>query len=357
MDRTNADIMIEADQLTKVYGTYKAVDQVSFACHKGEIVGFLGPNGAGKTTTMRMLTGYMPPTAGAAYIAGYNTLTHSMDARRNLGYLPETVPLYLEMTVENYLAFVGRVRRLKNLWDRVDDVLEAVDVLDRAESYVGALSKGMRQRVGLAQALLHDPDVLILDEPTIGLDPRQVVELRQLIKELGQRHTILLSTHILSEVEQICDRVIMVIDGRIWADMPMKSIVDAEEAQTMTVRLANPAGETLPLLQAIAGVRDVRDAGSHEFVLTFSGRDETRTAVAETAVNNAWGLLELTVGKVSLESVFLNKIKEAEAAHTEITEDDAPAGEPQPPLQPSEPAGSPDTAEQDENEENEEVEA
>ena len=128
MDRTNADIMIEADQLTKVYGTYKAVDQVSFACHKGEIVGFLGPNGAGKTTTMRMLTGYMPPTAGAAYIAGYNTLTHSMDARRNLGYLPETVPLYLEMTVENYLAFVGRVRRLKNLWDRVDDVLEAVDL-------------------------------------------------------------------------------------------------------------------------------------------------------------------------------------------------------------------------------------
>jgi len=330
MSDHNHHFMIEADQLTKVYGTFTAIKDISFGCRQGEIVGFLGPNGAGKTTTMRILTGYMPPTAGAAYIAGYNTITDSIEARQNLGYLPETVPLYSEMTVEGYLAFVGRLRRLDNVWDRVDDVLESVDLLDRAESYISTLSKGMRQRAGLAQALLHAPDVLILDEPTIGLDPRQVVELRDLIKELGKQHTILLSTHILSEVEQICDRVIMVIDGRIWADMPLANIIGGDGTDLMTLRLANPAADTEAKLRKIPGVLDVRALGAQEFTVRFTGRDDTRTTVAETAVNNAWGLLELSVGKISRESVFLDKLLEAEAARTDTSAlelvDEEPAG-------------------------------
>jgi ABC-2 type transport system ATP-binding protein len=179
MSPKNDHVMIQADGLTKKFGDLTAVKDITFRCKRGEIVGFLGPNGAGKTTTMRMLTGYMPPTAGAAYIAGHNTLTESIEARQKLGYMPETVPLYQEMSVENYLAYVGRLRRVDNLWERVDDVLESVGLLDRAESYISRLSKGMRQRVGLAQALIHDPDVLILDEPTIGLDPAQILEVRQ----------------------------------------------------------------------------------------------------------------------------------------------------------------------------------
>jgi ABC-2 type transport system ATP-binding protein len=232
--------MIEAEAITKLYGNFTAVQDITFNCKKGEVVGFLGPNGAGKTTTMRVLTGYMPPTSGAAYIAGHHTVDDSIAARQRLGYLPETVPLYPEMRVEDYLAFMGRVRHLDNLWPRIDDVLEAVDLLDRAESFVGNLSKGMRQRLGLAQALLHDPDVLILDEPTIGLDPAQIVEIRELITELGRERTVLLSTHILAEVEQICNRVILVIDGRIWADMSMAEIQAG--GNLLTLRLANPAG-------------------------------------------------------------------------------------------------------------------
>jgi len=326
MDGTEQQVMIEADQLTKVYGTYTAIKDVSFSCRKGEVVGFLGPNGSGKTTTMRILTGFMPPTAGAAYIAGFNTLSDSIAARQRLGYLPETIPLYPEMTVEGYLAFVGRIRRLENLWDRVDDVLESVNLLDRAESYIGKLSKGMRQRVGLAQTLLHDPDVLILDEPTIGLDPRQVVELREMIKELGKRHTILLSTHILSEVEQVCDRVIMIIDGRIWADMPLADIVGERGEMMMSVRLADPSGDVIDRLHRIDGVNHIRRQTSGELLLSFSGRDDTRTAVAEMAVNSAWGLLELSVDQISLESVFLDKLREAEASRTEIVEGEAEEG-------------------------------
>jgi ABC-2 type transport system ATP-binding protein len=314
----NLDFMIEAEQLTKVYGSFTAIKDITFRCRPGEIVGFLGPNGAGKTTTMRILTGYMPPTSGTAYIGGHDTISDSIAARQHLGYLPETVPLYPEMTVEGFLAYVARIRRLEGVWERVDDVLEAVDLLDRAESYIGALSKGMRQRVGLAQALIHNPAVLILDEPTIGLDPRQVVELRALIKELGQSHTILLSTHILSEVEQICDRVITVIDGRIWADMPLADIIAGEGEHFLSLHLAGADNTTTAQLETIPGVLGVQEGENGRYTLSFTGRDETRTTVAETVVNQAWGLLELTVDKVSLESVFLSKLKEAEEARVDI---------------------------------------
>jgi ABC-2 type transport system ATP-binding protein len=311
----NDALMIEAENLTKRYGGFTAVNNLTFSCKAGEVVGFLGPNGAGKTTTMRMLTGYLPPTSGQAFIAGHNTLAESLEARRRLGYLPETVPLYPEMSVEGYLAFVGKLRRVDNLWERIDDVLEAVDLLDRAESFVGKLSKGMRQRLGLAQALLHEPDVLILDEPTIGLDPAQIREVRQLITELGKNHTILLSTHILTEVEQICNRVIMIFDGEIRADMPLQEAVGG--AESLRLKLAASTEETPAALASLSGVGGVEAVGLNEWLLQVDGRDETRSGVAATAVNAGWGLLELTPFKPSLETVFLNKMKETELARAE----------------------------------------
>jgi ABC-2 type transport system ATP-binding protein len=216
------------------------------------------------------------------------------------------------MTVEGYLAFIARIRRVDDVWERVDDVLEAVDLLDRAESFIGKLSKGMRQRVGLAQAMIHDPDVLILDEPTIGLDPRQVVEVRELVKELGKRHTILLSTHILSEVEQICDRAIMIINGQIWADMPLAQIVGEGPEQRLALTLAQAAPEASQLLDNIAGVADIEADGDRRYILTYDGRESTRQEVASTVVDAGWGLLEMRSDRVTLESVFLQKLREAE---------------------------------------------
>jgi ABC-2 type transport system ATP-binding protein len=324
MTDENQAVMIEAENLTKMYGNFAAIQDINFTCRHGEVVGFLGPNGAGKTTTMRILTGYMPPTSGNAYVAGFNTLSESIEARRKLGYMPETVPLYPEMTVEGYLAFVGRLRQVDDLWDRVDAVLESVDLLDRAESYIGRLSKGMRQRVGLAQALLHEPEVLILDEPTIGLDPAQIREVRQLIAEVGKKHTILLSTHILSEVEQICSRVIMVIEGRIWADMPITEAMADGAAGRLTLRLAQAGGDAAQLLCGVTGVYDVKQNNEREFVLAVDGRDQTRIDVAATAVNAGWGLLELTAARANLETVFMDKLREAETARPAGSDEVAP---------------------------------
>jgi ABC-2 type transport system ATP-binding protein len=315
-------LMIEADNLTKKYGMHTAVSNLTFSCQPGEIVGFLGPNGAGKTTTMRILTGYIPPTSGDAYIAGYHTVDESLQARQQLGYLPETVPLYPEMTVEGYLHFMGQIRRLENVWDRVDDVLEAVDLLDRAESFIGSLSKGMRQRVGIAQALLHDPDVLILDEPTIGLDPAQIVEIRQIIADVGRQRTVLLSTHILAEVEQICSRVIMIMNGRIYADLPMSQI--KQGGNQLSLQLAQPTEQTSELLGQIPGVTAVSSSGPNQYLLSVDGRDETKMGVAETAVTQGWGLLELTTHHLSLETLFLDKLKEAQATAPEPEELEEP---------------------------------
>ena len=317
MSESHEQIMIEADRLTKSYANYTAVNNLSFTCEKGEIVGFLGPNGAGKTTTMRMLTGYMPPTAGDAYIGGYHTISDSLAARQTLGYLPETVPLYPEMRVEGYLEFIGRVRQIDNVWDRVDQVLEQVNLLNRAESFINSLSKGMRQRVGLAQALMHDPDVLILDEPTIGLDPAQIVEIRDIIADVGRQRTVLLSTHILAEVEQICSRVIMIIDGQIKADMTMDEIRNLSDSVTIT--LANPAENSKETLLQLPGVNDLteisvpgRQAGHRAFKIGVDANDETKLRISETAVTNSWGLLEMVSDKVSLETIFLEKLSEAE---------------------------------------------
>ena len=306
------NVMIQVENLTKVYDTYTAIRDINFHCKKGEIVGFLGPNGAGKTTTMRILTGYMPPTSGSATIAGYDTVTQSMDARRHLGYLPETVPLYPEMSVEGYLAFVGRLRRVDNLWERVDDVLEMVHLLDRAESHISKLSKWMRQRVGLAQALIHNPDVLILDEPTIGLDPGQVIDVRKLIRELGKDRTVLLSTHILTEVEQICDRAIIVIAGKVWADIALRDLGQGEE-RALTLKVAQPGETFIQTVADLKGVHAVVPYGTNQYRVTFDGRDDTRVQIANIISERGWGLLELGTERVSLENLFLRYLREAEA--------------------------------------------
>ena len=308
----DSELMIEVENLTKRYGAFTAVDDISFSCRRGEIVGLLGPNGAGKTTTMRVLTGYMPPSSGQAYIAGYDTLNDSINARRHLGYLPESVPLYKEMTVESYLAFIGEVRRVGNVWDRVDDVLEDVGLLDRAESFIGSLSKGMRQRVGLAQAIMHDPDVLVLDEPTIGLDPRQIVDMRALIKRLGEKRTILLSTHIMSEVEQICDRVIMIINGRIASDSSLESLQN--QAPILAVEMATPGENVATVLQTLDGVASVEPDANNLFHIAYDGATATRVAITNEIARQEWGILTVSSERRSLESTFLSKLAEANAA-------------------------------------------
>jgi len=323
MSQSDQPGMIQANNLTKRYGGQTAVSNLTFSCQPGEIVGLLGPNGAGKTTTMRLLTGYLPPSAGEAFIAGHHTVNDSLQARQHLGYLPETVPLYPEMTVEGYLHFIGQVRRLNDVWDRVDEVLEAVGLLHRAESFIGKLSKGMRQRVGLAQALLHDPDVLILDEPTIGLDPAQIVDIRQLIATVGRQRTVLLSTHLLAEVEQVCNRVILLMNGRIQADLPMSQI--KQGSSQLTLQLANPAENSYDILQTIAGVTAVYPDTPNQFLLSFDGRDETKQLVAETAVAQNWGLLELKTNRLSLETLFLEKLKEAQTAPIPFEENKVPS--------------------------------
>ena len=318
--------MIRAEGLTRFYGAQgtarAAIEDVTFSCREGEVVGFLGPNGAGKTTTMRILAGYIPPSAGAAYVAGQHTVADSLAARRQLGYLPETVRLYPEMTARGYLTWVGRLRRLDDLDGAVTKALAAVNLTEHADSLLGELSRGMRQRVGLAQAIVHEPPVLLLDEPTLGLDPRQVVEVRELIRTLGTHGdagapTILLSTHILSEVEQLCDRVIMLIDGRIWADMPLAEITGDGDGAQLRLHLAAPTRDTAGVLGNLAGIKAMEAQPGGHFRIWYDGSDETRTAIAGCCVHAGWGLLALSVARPTLEAVFLDRLREAEAAKAE----------------------------------------
>ena len=304
--------MIDVERLVKEYGTRRAIDGLTFHARRGEIVGFLGPNGAGKTTTMRILTGYMPPTEGRAAIAGFDVVADSLEVRRRVGYLPETVPLYPDMSVWDYLEFMGRLRRVPDLETRLETVLEQVGMEERAESYIGALSKGMRQRVGLAQALLHEPEVLILDEPTIGLDPAQVVEVRGLIREIGREHTVLLSTHILSEAQQLCDRVLIINRGRIVAeDTPEGLQTRLQGGRQILVRVANPNADLLPAVSALEGV--LRVLPEEDGALRVDARPgvDVRPALAQTLVQNGYDLLELRQAGMSLEEIFLELTQEA----------------------------------------------
>jgi ABC-2 type transport system ATP-binding protein len=298
--------MIRVQSLTKDYGMRRAVAELSFEAKQGEIVGFLGPNGAGKTTTMRILTGYMPPTEGSAQVAGYDVVEESLEVRRRVGYLPETVPLYTDMTAVEYLTFMADLRQLPDSRERALEALEMVGMDSRANSYISSLSKGMKQRMGLAQALIHHPEVLILDEPTIGLDPAQVVEVRNLIREMGKQRTVLLSTHILSEAQQICDRVLIINKGRIIAeDTPQNLQSRLVGSERASVRVRGEADGLVKIVQKVKGVRSaIRKAdGTLEF--QFSPGQDVRPEVAKAIVASGYDLLELRPVGMSLEEIFL----------------------------------------------------
>jgi ABC-2 type transport system ATP-binding protein len=298
--------MIRVESLTKDYGARRAIDSLTFDAQKGEILGFLGPNGAGKTTTMRILCGYMPPTAGTATVAGYDIVSDSIEVRRRVGYLPETVPLYPDMTVFDYLKFMADLRHLPEAEDRVEDVLEQVHMIDRADGYIGNLSKGMRQRIGLAQALLHQPEVLILDEPTIGLDPAQIIEVRNLIRKIGEERTVLLSTHILSEAQQVCNRVLIINKGHIVAEDTPKHLQERiTGAQRVILRVQGDEDGLSTLINEVPGVINVikSDDGGLEFE-TAAGQD-VRPQVARAVINGGYDLYEMRPIGVSLEDIFL----------------------------------------------------
>ncbi len=304
--------MIEVTELAKSYGSVRAVDGISFSIPKGEVVGLLGPNGAGKTTTMKMLTCYMPPTKGRATVDGLDVVDDSLAVRRRIGYLPESVPLYDDMGVYEYLDFIGRVRGM-GTGDRKDAIRTMVDRCGLAPVIwkgVSQLSKGFRQRLGLAQALIHNPDLLILDEPTTGLDPNQIVEIRQLIRDLGKEKTVILSTHIMQEVEAVCDRVLIIGDGKIVADgTPDQLHTEFHGAQELDVLIAGGAkAQVEQALKAIDGVERVTATGAkgEPVAVQVSSPTESdlREAIFKCCVANDWVLLEMSRRVVSLEEIF-----------------------------------------------------
>ncbi len=309
--------MIKVEGLTKRYARTVAVDNISFEVEKGQIVGFLGPNGAGKTTTMRVLTCFLPPTAGTASVAGFDVQEHPIEVKRRIGYLPESPPLYPEMDVVGYLEFTGKLKGIPSadIKKRVDEVLGRCAIGDVRDKLIGKLSKGYRQRVGLAQAIIHNPDVLVLDEPTSGLDPKQIIEIRELLKSLAGNHTIILSTHILSEVEHSCERVIIISQGKLVAIDSVANLTNrlrGSESVALEVEAAsgspNPSEVQLRLEQ-VAGVRSVAMKDSKNGRLTFEveslqGR-QIRADLARSVVSAGWNLSELRPVGLSLEEVFL----------------------------------------------------
>lgn len=307
--------MIEVEHLTKVYNGRKAVDDISFKVEKGEILGFLGPNGAGKTTTMRILTCYMPATEGTARVAGYDVFEESLEVRKRIGYLPESPPLYHEMTVYSYLDFVAKLKgtpasRRKS---HLDDVMQKTSIGDVRSRVIGRLSKGYKQRVGVAQALLNNPEVLVLDEPTIGLDPKQIFEVRSLIKNLAGDHTVILSTHILPEVSMTCNRVVIINNGKVVAmDTPEGLANQVKGAERVAMLVDGPVDAVCEKLSAVEGVLSVKADGGDDSLsrLTLECKLNTdlRRTLAAVVVNQGWGLLELRGVSVSLEDVFINLI-------------------------------------------------
>jgi ABC-2 type transport system ATP-binding protein len=313
--------VIEVQHLTKRYGPTTAVDDVSFRVERGEVLGFLGPNGAGKTTTMRVLTGYMPPSEGRAIVAGYDVSDQPLEAKRRTGYLPETPPLYPEMTVREYLTFVARIKGVPrgDRKTRVSTIMERTRVADMANRHCAKLSKGYRQRVGLAQALMHNPEVLILDEPTAGLDPKQIIETRKLIKDLAGDHTVILSTHILPEVSQTCQRIVIINKGRVVAvDTPENLMSRLGGAETMYIQVDAPGADVMTTLEGIPGITGVTAADIRGSLTGFEVNSKTghdvRRELAAAVVGRGWGLLELRPLRMSLEEVFLHLTTEDSAA-------------------------------------------
>jgi ABC-2 type transport system ATP-binding protein len=314
--------LIEVQDLTKAYGPVTAVDHVSFTVNKGEILGFLGPNGAGKTTTMRILTGYMPATSGTARIAGFDVFEDSLEVRRHIGYLPEAPPVYTDMTVQSYLEFVLRIKNVPNekMAGLLTDALAKTGLVDKRHELIKRLSRGYKQRVGLAQALVHDPEVIILDEPTVGLDPKQIIEVRHLIKALAGSHTIILSTHILPEVSMTCDRVVIINKGKIAAvDTPQNLTTQLKGGQRVQIDARAPERDLQELLQRIPGASRVqvdpaRADGHVTAVVEAAPGQDIRSQAAAQIVGRGWELYELRGVSLSLEEIFL-ELTTDDAAH------------------------------------------
>ena len=316
--------MIEVQDLTKTFGERTAVDHISFAVNKGEIPGFLGPNGAGKTTTMRMLTSFMPATSGTARIAGFDVFDNSLEVRRHIGYLPENPPVYPDMTVESYLDFVARIKGVpsEKRAQRVTDALEKTNITDKRDELIKRLSRGYKQRVGLAQALVHDPDVIILDEPTVGLDPKQIIEVRHLIKNLAGSHTIVLSTHILPEVSMTCDRVVIINKGKIAAvDTPQNLTSQLKGGQRIRVEVQaseQPLREVLAQIPGASRVQIEAAPLTGHVLATIEAAEgkDIRSAIAARIVEKGWPLFELKGVSLSLEDIFL-ELTTDDAAHAQ----------------------------------------
>jgi len=305
--------MIRVKNLTKYYGKRLAVDDISFNIEKGEIVGFLGPNGAGKTTTMRILTGFLAPTSGDAWVADHNVRSHSLEARQHIGYFAESVPLYTDMTVRSYLDFLARLRGLdeNRIKTRIDDVVELCHLEEYIDVIIGKLSKGFRQRVGVAQTIIHEPEVLIMDEPTIGIDPIQVAMTRQLIKELSKNSTILLSTHILPEASMTCERVIIIHEGKIVAEDRIESLSSiVAGSRRIRLEVEGPSKKVAENLRQIKGVNQVQYDGSY-YIVEYPTKQDLRSKITETIVKGGWTLLSMETIQMSLEDVFL-KLTSAE---------------------------------------------
>lgn len=296
---------ISVASLTKVYGTQKAVDNISFELKKGEIVGFLGPNGAGKSTTMKMITGYLPPTGGTAKVCGFDVQQQSMDVRKKVGYLPEANPLYYDMYVREYLEFSAGIHKLTEVKKKIEEMIAMTGLGKEAHKKIGMLSKGYKQRVGLAQAMLHDPEVLILDEPTSGLDPNQIVEIRDLIKNIGQQKTVLLSTHIMQEVQAMCSRVIIISSGRIVADDAIERLQQGGKKQNV-LRVAFESNVDDKFFKQLKHITRYEAQGQNSWKLYTANPEELRKEVMQAALKNDVSISALQTETQSLEDIFRN---------------------------------------------------
>jgi ABC-2 type transport system ATP-binding protein len=298
-------VSLKVQELTKIYGEQKAVDHISFEAGKGEILGFLGPNGAGKSTTMKIATCYIPPTSGVVTVAGFDVVESPLDVRKNVGYLPEHNPLYLDMYVHEYLEFIGSLHSLKGskLKGRVKEMVEMTGLTLEQNKKLGALSKGYRQRVGLAQAMIHEPQVLILDEPTTGLDPNQILEIRSLIKNIGKEKTVLFSTHIMQEVQALCDRVVIINRGKIVADNRVSELQGLQASGKKIIVEFSGAIE-VDYLKSLSGVNEVKHVEGGKYELYSSGEEDVRGTIFKLASDRNWALIGLNQEEHSLENIF-----------------------------------------------------
>lgn len=295
---------IVVEQVSKLYGEQKALDQVNFTVSSGEVIGFLGPNGAGKSTMMKIISGFIPPNEGKVMVCGHDVVEDTMEVKKKVGYLPEHNPLYLDMYVKEYLKFVGSIYKIPNLKQRVDEMIELVGLGLEQHKQIGALSKGYRQRVGIAQAMIHDPEVLILDEPTSGLDPNQLVEIRKLITTIGKEKTVMLSTHIMQEVEAICNRVLIINRGKVVADKPVTEIRGALSSKGYALKVEFSASVSANELKKIEGVVGAKQENGNNWILEITTDEDVRQLVFNFAVENQNSVLTMQRIEKSMEDVF-----------------------------------------------------